>query len=79
MNEKLNALVPGKVALATAGGVVAADPLAELLNWGLGLIVANNGWAVPTPVAGALVLVVGTVVRVGWGWLSNRASQPAAS
>lgn len=68
---------PGKVELAAAAGLAAGDPLAEVLNWGLGLVIANNPGLITGPVASALVLIVSTAVRFGWSYFANRAQAQA--
>lgn len=61
-----------RTVLATSTAVVAADPVADVLTWGIGLIVANNGWIVPAPIASLLVIGVSTAVQAGWRWLTTR-------
>lgn len=71
-------VLPGRVELAAAAGLAAGDPIAEVLNWGLGLVIANNPGLITGPVASALVLLVSTAVRFGWSYLASR-QQPQAA
>lgn len=65
-----------RTAASAAIGLAAADPTAQVIQWGIGAIAGNNDWAIPAPIVSALAVGIATAVQAGWRWLNSHA-QPA--